>query len=76
MRKAILVLMTVFSVLFAGSARANDKEECKLPPPYVGSTEFQKMKSLAGTWEGPNSMSPDGKMKVIYEVTSNGSAVL
>ena len=78
MKKSILVLMAGLLVLSAGIARANDanKEECKLPPPYVGSAEFEKMKSLAGTWEGPNPMSPDGKSKVVYEVTSNGSAVL
>ena len=78
MKKAVLVSMAVFSVLSAGLARANDgnQEECKLPPPYVGSAEFQKMKSLAGTWEAPDPMVPGGKTKVVYEVTSNGSAVV
>ena len=81
MKKTALVLAALLSVGSVGIARANDagmgeKEECKLPPPYVGSAEFQKMKSLAGAWEAPNPMSPDGKMKVTYEVTSNGSAVV
>ena len=76
MKKTILVLAAVLSVFSAGFARANEKEECKMPPPYVGSTEFQRMKSLAGAWEGENPMSPLGKMKVVYEVTSNGSAVV
>ena len=47
-----------------------------MPPPYVGSAEFRRMKSLAGAWEGPDPMAPDGKTKVVYEVTSNGSAVV
>ena len=76
MKKTILISAVILSVFSAGLARAAEKEECKLPPPYVGSAEFQKMKTLAGTWEGADPMAPDGKMKVIYEVTSNGSAVL
>ena len=68
-------------ILFAlstGIARAseNNQEECKLPPPYVGSAEFQQIKSLTGTWEAPDPMTPGGKMTVVYEVTSNGSAVV
>ena len=78
MKKVVLVSALVLSVLSAGLARANDKnpEECKLPPPYVGSAEFQRMKSLAGVWEAPDPMAPGGKTKVVYEVTSNGSAVV
>ncbi len=77
MKKIILMLTMLLSVFSTGVVHANEgKEECKMPPPYVGSAEFEKIKSLAGTWEGDNVMSPDGKMKVIYEVTSNGSAVL
>lgn len=76
MKHAMVVSAVVCCVLSAGIARANDKDECKLPPPYVGSAEFQKLKTLAGTWEGTDPMAPDGKLKVVYEVTSNGSAVL
>lgn len=76
--KKVFLLLLGFSILSLAAAHADEakKEECVLPPPYVGSAEFQKMKSLAGTWEGADPMSPDGKMKVIYEVTSNGSAVV
>ena len=76
MKKAILISMLVFSGFSAGIARAGETAECKLPPPYTGSAEFQRIKGLAGTWEGVDPMSPDGKLKVVYEVTSNGSAVL
>ena len=76
--KAVFSSAVVFFVLSAGIVRANDgnPEECKLPSPVVGSAEFQKIKSLAGTWEAPDPMTPGGKTKVVYEVTSNGSAVV
>ena len=83
MNKTVLVLAAVLSLGLVGIARANEagqtpaeKQECVMPPPYVGSAPFEKMKTLAGTWEGENPMSPLGKMKVVYEVTSNGSAVV
>jgi hypothetical protein len=44
---------------------------------YKGSAEFEKMKTLAGKWEGADPMSKDGgKMTLLYEVTSNGSTVV
>ncbi len=76
MKKTVLVSAAVLSILSAGISRAGDQAECKLPPPYAGSAEFRKIKVLAGTWEGADPMTPGGKMKVIYEVTSNGSAVI
>ena len=78
MKKMVSILVMVFALLSAGIVRANDAgdQECKLPPPYVGSAEFQKMKSLAGAWEAPDPMKPGSKTKVVYEVTSNGSAVI
>ncbi len=76
MKKVGFLSAAVFCFLSIGIVRASEAEECKLPPPYTGSAEFQKMKGLAGTWEGADPMSPDGKLKVIYEVTSNGSAVV
>ena len=35
--------------------------------------EFQKLKSLAGTWKGSG---PDGAVRVTFRVTSGGSALL
>ncbi len=75
-RKCFFVSAFVFCLLSSGFARAGEQEECKLPPAYIGSAEFEKMKSLAGAWEGESPMSPDGRMKMVYEVTSNGSAVV
>ena len=79
MKKAWLVLMAVLVVLSPAILRADEqKEECVMPPAYTGSAEFQKIKSLAGTWEAPDptNISGDGKTRVTYEVTSNGYAVL
>jgi hypothetical protein len=48
------------------------------PPaqPYVGSAEFEKLKTLAGSWQGTTDMG-QGPMAftVQYRVTSGGSAV-
>ena len=44
--------------------------------PYVGSAEFEKMKTLAGTWRGTTDMG-QGPMPITvhYRVISGGSAV-
>ena len=78
MKKTVSVSAVMVLALAAGLACANegDHEECKLPPPYVGSAAFQKIKSLAGTWETPDPMTPGAMSKVVYDVTSNGSAVV
>lgn len=48
----------------------------ELSKPYVGSAEFEKMKTLAGTWQGTTDMGK-GPMPITvkYRVTSGGSAV-
>ena len=46
--------------------------------PYTGSVEFEKIKALAGNWEGTVT-EPDGKVDKAgakYQVTSGGSAVV
>jgi len=47
-------------------------EECKVPPVKI-SKELDRIKSLAGKWEGT---SPEGPMVVDYRVTSGGTAVI
>ena len=46
------------------------------PKPYVGSAEFEKLKTLAGSWQGTTDMGK-GPMpiNVQYRVVSGGSAV-
>lgn len=41
--------------------------------PIDAQEEFQKLKSLAGTWKGRG---PDGAVRVTFRVTSGGSALL
>jgi hypothetical protein len=74
-----ILKLTLLGVLLGVSA-ACAVEEAKtekheMPPPYVGSAELQKLKSLVGRWEGPSPDMPDGKIILDYKVTSNGSAV-
>ena len=76
-----ILKLTVLGVLLGVSAACaaetekTEKAE-KMPPPYVGSVELQKIKSLAGKWEGPSPDMPNGKMILDYKVTSNGSTVV
>lgn len=45
--------------------------------PYTGSMVFEKLKTLAGTWEGSSSMGKEGEVVTVkYYVTSNGSALV
>jgi hypothetical protein len=45
--------------------------------PYTGSKEFERMKQLAGAWEGTSDMGKEGeKVRVEYRLTSGGSAVV
>ncbi len=47
------------------------------PPPYVGSEAFERMKLLAGSWEGMMDMGKETmKVTTSYRVTSNGSALI
>src|SRR5436189_2634538 len=44
--------------------------------PYVGSAEFEKLKTLAGTWQGTTDMGKGPmQIQVQYRVVSGGSAV-
>ena len=45
--------------------------------PYTGSTEFEKIKQLAGTWRGRSIMQgKEQDITITFEVTSAGSAVV
>jgi hypothetical protein len=62
----VLALITVVRAASAGDA----------PKPYVGSAEFEKIKTLAGTWTGTMTME-QGPMPITaqYRVIAGGSAV-
>ncbi len=72
--KKVLLLVLASLVLTNTYLFATTDYEMK---PYTGSAEFERLKSLAGTWKGTTT-EPDGKKwegTVEYAVTSNGSAV-
>ncbi len=74
MRKAIyLVIATLYFALGATAAVAGEHQYS----PYKGSAEFERMKHLAGTWEGTSDMGKAGeKVRVEYRLTSGGSALV
>ena len=71
--KCISIL--IISLMVFGSIQALAQEQAQKP--YVGSEAFERMKQLAGSWEGMMDMGK-GSMKVTtsYKVTSNGSALI
>lgn len=70
-----LLFTLLISLLAFGSIQALATEQEQKP--YVGSEAFERMKQLAGSWEGMMDMGK-GPMKVTttYKVTSNGSALI
>jgi len=45
--------------------------------PYFGSKGFERMKELAGAWEGTSNMPKEGeKVRVEYRLSSGGSSVI
>jgi len=64
MKKSNRVALAFFVMLAATAALAQSDAQ----------KSFDQLKSLAGTWEGKNSMNEP--MQVSFKVTSNGSAVM
>jgi hypothetical protein len=73
MMKRILCLAAVMGMAMV--ARAGEAEHAM--PAHEGSAELQKMKSLAGTWQGKSDHG-EGLMDMVvtYAVTAAGSAVV
>ncbi len=64
-----LILVPLFGAKIAFSEGGH-------PPPYQGSAEFERIKSLAGKWEGKMDMGQGPTdMTVVYRVVAGGSAV-
>jgi len=72
--------LTIFLVLLMGLAFVHNLQadmEHKEMTPYTGSTEFEKLKSLAGNWEGTHEMGDvKDPVTVEYFLTANGSALV
>lgn len=69
------ILAVVIGLVASGSLSVADQEHAM--PLYQGSQAFQKMKQLAGNWEGTVDMG-QGPQKITasYRVTSAGSALV
>lgn len=71
--KTIQIISSVVFILATGIASAGPG----MHEPYTGSPEFEKMKQLAGTWQGTSVMQgKDQDVTISYQVTSAGSAVV
>jgi hypothetical protein len=76
MKKSIYAWVAGGYLLFVGLSMAYAAEHSHLP--YSGSKEFERMKELAGVWEGTSSHMPmeGGKVRVEYRLSSGGSSVV
>lgn len=67
-------IVTAISFVIADPGKENNMDHMK---PYVGSAEFEKIKSLSGTWTGVGMMQgTETPMTIEYKTTSGGSAVI
>lgn len=72
MKKALMMLGAVLALAGFSLATADHPMS-----PYKGSAEFEKLKKLAGKWEGTSIMGgKEQKVAVEYQVTSGGSALM
>ncbi len=75
MKKAIYALTAGVYLLLIGLAAASAGEHSL--GPYSGSKEFERMKELAGVWEGTSNMAKEGqKVRVEYRLSSGGSSIV
>ncbi|MBI2487721.1 MAG: hypothetical protein HYW01_12415 [Deltaproteobacteria bacterium] len=78
--KNLLNITIAFIFLFligVSNAKPDETQVKNEATQYTGSKEFERIKTLAGTWEGTSSMGEKGeKVSVKYQVTSGGSAVV
>ena len=66
---AAATLLAFIGVPLSGAAENKAKS-------YTGSTQFEQMKTLVGTWQGTSSRNKDDKVTVKYHLTSGGSAIV
>ncbi len=74
MKKRVLFLGLLGVMFLGGRVTA---EESMLPAAYSGSAELERVKQLAGAWEGVADMNGQAQqLRVEYQVISNNSAVV
>jgi len=75
MKKTIYAFVVGVFLLFFGSAITFAGEQSL--GPYSGSKGFERMKELAGIWEGTSNMAKEGeKVRVEYRLSSGGSSIV
>jgi hypothetical protein len=75
MRRFLSLLCTAVCLFLAGPLVTHAGEHQSAP--YKGSPEFERVKQLAGTWEGTSNMGKsEEKIKVEYKLTAGGSALI
>ena len=74
MNKALFIFFTLFCFLSGGASSAIADEGHK---PYVGSKALERMKQLAGNWEGEGDFGKGiEKVKANYRLTSANSTII
>jgi len=72
-----IALAVLISLIPLGSLSLADQEHTGDQEPYVGSTGFERMRQLVGSWEGEMVMGEGPvKVKATYKLTSGGSALV
>jgi hypothetical protein len=75
MKRSIYTLVAGTYLVFVGLSMAYAAEESASP--YSGSKGFERMKELAGVWEGTSNMAKEGeKVRVEYRLSSGGSSIV
>ena len=75
MKRSIYALGAGAYLLFIGLSMAYAGEGSSTP--YSGSKGFERMRELAGVWEGTSNMPKEGeKVRVEYRVSSGGSSIV
>lgn len=76
MKKIITFTMLILLAMALGSL-APSAGEYQMGAPVTHSKDFEKMKELAGVWEGKADMGKGlEQLKVTYELTSAGNAIV
>jgi hypothetical protein len=75
MKRILILTFIIISALMLGPLAAYAGEG--MGPPITHSTDFEKMKTLVGVWEGKGDMGKGmASLKITYELTSAGNAIL
>ncbi len=72
--KTLKIISLASALLIPALVGAGDMHDHPMQAPK-GSAELERLKALAGTWEGKTPMAKDQMTTITYKVTGGGSAV-